>query len=141
MLRLDWNLLFTMINLLILFWVLKKFLFRPVLEIIEKRQQLIEEQLTKAKQVGAEAEQLKEEYVMSISKAKKTRERMIEEAQKEANEKYEEIIEEANVKATRIISQAREEIEIERNHVMKSMESQVGVLAILAAKKIVSMGE
>ena len=39
MLRLDWNLLFTVINLLILYFLMKRFLFKPVNEILEKRQQ------------------------------------------------------------------------------------------------------
>ena len=45
MLRLDFNLVLEMINLVVLFLILRKFLFRPVLNIMEKRKEMIAEGL------------------------------------------------------------------------------------------------
>lgn len=44
MLRLDWNLVFTIINLIILYLILKKLLVGPVTGIIDKRQAMIKAQ-------------------------------------------------------------------------------------------------
>ena len=43
-----WNLVFTVINLIVLFWLMKKFLIGPVIDIIEQRKVLIEGQLSNA---------------------------------------------------------------------------------------------
>ena len=53
MLRVDINLLFTVINLLVLVYLMKKFLFKPVREVMEKRQAEIEESYKKAEQVAS----------------------------------------------------------------------------------------
>ncbi len=59
MLRLDWNLLFTILNLLIFYVVIKKFLIRPVLSMMDKREQMIQDQLEAASAKEAEAEERK----------------------------------------------------------------------------------
>ena len=62
MLRLDINLLFTIINLLIWYLLIKKFLFKPVNNIIAKREEAIEGRYKEAEQEKLEAGQQKEKY-------------------------------------------------------------------------------
>ena len=49
LLRIDWNVLFTIINLLILYFGLRKFLIKPVTNVMEQRRQMIEGQMADAK--------------------------------------------------------------------------------------------
>mgnify|MGYP003191769544 CR=1 FL=1 len=58
MLRLDWNLLFTIINLIVLYVCMKKFLYGPITAIMDKRQNMIREQLANATQTEEEARQM-----------------------------------------------------------------------------------
>ena len=59
MLKLDpWNIVFTIVNLLILYWAMKKFLFGPVLAIMDKRRELIEGQLEDAAKKEQEATEM-----------------------------------------------------------------------------------
>ena len=55
MLRIDSNLIWIIVNLLIFYFLIRKFLFKPVLNIIEKRKQMVTEQFEKADTVNAEA--------------------------------------------------------------------------------------
>ena len=56
------NLLFTVLNLLVLFLLMKKFLYKPVLGVIEKRKELIDQQFEQVQGAKAEAAVLKEQY-------------------------------------------------------------------------------
>ena len=54
MLRIDSNLIWIIVNLLIFYFLIRKFLFKPVLNIIEKRKQMVAEQFEKADTANAE---------------------------------------------------------------------------------------
>ena len=70
MLRIDSNLIWIIVNLLIFYFLIRKFLFKPVLNIIEKRKQMVTEQFEKADTVNAEALELKTQYEASLQGAK-----------------------------------------------------------------------
>ena len=57
MLKLDvWNIVFTIINLLVLYFIFKKFLFKPVLNVIKEREDKINGQFEEAKKANEDAE-------------------------------------------------------------------------------------
>jgi len=61
--QLDWStIILEIINFLVLVWILKRFLYKPVLDIIAKRRAGIEATVAKAEQTQKEAEALKEQY-------------------------------------------------------------------------------
>ena len=62
MLRVDINLVFTIINLLVLYLLMKKFLFGPVVAVMEKRKAMIEEQFANAAAAEKNANELKSQY-------------------------------------------------------------------------------
>ena len=70
MLRIDSNLIWIIVNLLIFYFLIRKFLFKPVLNIIEKRKQMVTEQFEKADTVNAEALELKTQYEAPLQGAK-----------------------------------------------------------------------
>ena len=70
MLSLGWGLIWTIINLIVLYLLLKKFLIGPILGIMEKRKTLIAQQLENARTTEGKANELKGQYEMAISGAK-----------------------------------------------------------------------
>ena len=84
MLRVDINLLFTVINLLFLAFLMKKFLFKPVRAILEKRQSEIEASFKNADAVNQEAAALKEKYEASLSNIETERQETINQAKIQA---------------------------------------------------------
>ena len=62
MLTLNWGVIWIIVNILILFVLLRIFLFKPVLGMIEKRQMLIQNQLDDAESENKEADELKLRY-------------------------------------------------------------------------------
>ncbi len=73
MLSIDpWNILWTVVNLLVLYLVFKKFLFKPVMKVINAREDMIKQQFDDAKKSQEEADALKASYDEKLEKARKT---------------------------------------------------------------------
>jgi len=139
MLKLDvWNLVATVINLIILFLLMKKFLIGPVTDIIEKRASLIESQLLNASSAEKTALELKNQYADSIKNARVKTDEMLESARKNASTEYDRILKEADIKTGKIINDAEKTIRIEREKALREMQSEIAGLAIIAATKVVS---
>ena len=138
MLRLDFNLVLEMINLVVLFLILRKFLFRPVMNIMEKRKAMIAEGLKNADEQQEAARELKKQYEDALSGAKDESLRMIEQAKLDARTEYDRILKEADAQAGILRVTARETIDLEIEQTLRDMKSQVAGLAMEAAKKLVT---
>ncbi|MDO5539554.1 MAG: F0F1 ATP synthase subunit B [Eubacteriales bacterium] len=130
------NLLFTVLNLLILLALMKRFLYKPVLNIIAKRQELIDSRFAEADAVKKEAEQLKEQYEACMSGAKEEQERTVKEAKIRARAEYDRIVAEADRQAGQIVEKARKTGAAERTKAVKEAEAEITKLAVEAAAKI-----
>ncbi|MCH1983937.1 F0F1 ATP synthase subunit B [Ruminococcus sp. OA3] len=139
MLSLDiYNVVFTVINLIILFLILTKFLIKPVSAIMEKRDSEIKNNLEAADHANQTANQLKAEYEASLHHAYETSEEIVKKAQATAREEAERIVREANEKAGKIVEEANRSIAMSREKAMEDMRSQIASLAMTAAVKMLS---
>lgn len=134
----PWNLLFTVVNLLVLLALMKKFLYKPVLNIIAKRQELIDSQFAQAEASKEEAKQLKEQYESCLADAKTEQEKLLKEAKIQAGAEYDKILADADEKAKQMIEDAKKVSMDEKEKAVKAAESEIAKLAALAASKIVS---
>lgn len=137
MLRVDFGIVFTVINLIVLLLLMKKFLIGPVTEIIEKRKVLIEEQLANASNAEKAAKELKKEYENTLKDAGTRTDEMMEAARKNAGVEYSRIVSEAEARSGKIISDAEKTIRIEREKTLREMQSEIAGLAMAAANKVV----
>lgn len=137
MLRLDINLLFTVINVLILYFLLRRFLFGRVDKILAQRQQMVDEQLRQAEQEKAQAQALRAEYEGSIDKARQEGEKLLSQAQEKAQEAYGRIVKTADEEAEKTMAQARAQIRTEREHALRELSGEISALAMDAAEKVV----
>ena len=131
------TILFTVINILVLFLFLKKFLFGRVNAIMEKRAQMVQADLDHAKETVAEAEQLKTNYLETMSGAQSEAKELIAKAQKIANEQRDQITQQAQRDADRIMANAKKEIALEQQRSLEGAQSAIADLAMAAASKVV----
>ena len=101
------NLLYTMINLVVLYLLLRHFLIKPVTDIMEKREKLIEDGLASARNAREDAEKIRQEYETAVSGAKQESAQIIERAQRQAKTEYEKILREADEKAGSMVESAK----------------------------------
>lgn len=137
MLRFDINLLFTVLNLLILYFLLKKFLFDRVDQILEKRQELIVSKFAEANEALVKSEELKIKYEQEIAAAKGKSDQIVTTANALAKSEYERILQTANQEAAQTIEEASKVIECNRRKVVQGLKVEVAALVMAAAAKVV----
>ena len=133
----PWTALFTLANTVALFLVMKKFLWGPVLKIIEDRQQEIDFMYAEADSAQAEAKRVQAEYQQKLSVAAETSERMVKEAVARGQNREEEIIRQANREAAAIMDKASADIALEKKKAINEAKDEISVIAMAIAGKVV----
>lgn len=136
MIQININLVFTIINLIVLYLLMKKFLFGPVIRVMEQRKSMIDQQFAGAKENEQKALELKDQYEEALKSAKEESFRIMDQAKGEAKAQAERIMQDAGAQADEILAKAREDIRLEQEAAMKEMEGKVAKLALDAAAKI-----
>lgn len=141
MIEFNINFLFTIINILVLFVLLKKFLFGRVEKIIEARQAEADEALKEAESAKAEALEMKEECEKTLSEVSELKREAIKKAEDEARTSSARILKQADEKAATILDQARTQGEAEVSRMMDDADSQIIDLVSEAVEKVVLNSE
>ena len=129
--------LFTLLNTVALFLVLKKFLFKPVMKMITDRQQEIDDMYAGADKAKASAEAMEAEYRQKLAEASVTGERMVKEAVSRGQHREEEIIRLANQEADAIRRKAAADIEQEKKKAVNDAKNEISEMALAIAGKVV----
>lgn len=128
---------FQLINTFILFLILKKLLFKPVSEFMEKRKSEIAESIERAEARNEEAEKYKSEYISKIEASQEEGRQIVRDAAKRAEERASEIVKAAEKEAKEIKERANLEIEREREKAINSLKDEIASIAMLAASKVI----
>ncbi len=129
--------LFTLINTLALFFVLKIFLFGPVMKMIEDRQQEIDDMYESAGNAKAQAQQLQTEYEQKLAAAQQTGDRIVNEATQRGQARQEEILRQASAEADAIRQKAAADIAREKKKAISDAKNEIAGLAMDIAGKVV----
>lgn len=137
MLTFNSGLLWTFVNLIVFFIILKKLLFQPVMGMIEKREQMISGQIEDAEQKNTQAGLLKERYEAELKNANQEAARIVKTAKERGKEEYEKILRDADAEASKIIADASKTIETEREKAVQGIQNEIAQVAIAAASKVI----
>ena len=129
--------LFTLVNTLVLFIVLKKFLWGPVMKMIADRQQEIDGMYADADAAKTQAQQLRTEYEDKLAQAQQTGDRLVKEAMARGQQRQEEILRQANADADAIMRKAEADIAREKQKAMDDAKNEIADLAMDIAGKVV----
>ena len=129
--------LFTLVNTVVLFLVLKKFLWGPVMKMIADRQQEIDTMYSDADADRQQARQLREDYETKLADAQKTGERLVKEATARAQSREEDILRQANAEADAIRRKAEADVALEKKKAINDAKDEIAGLAMDIAGKVV----
>ena len=132
-----WTALFVLLNTLTVIFVGTKFLFKPVMKMIEARQTEIDDMYANAGAAEKNAKALENEYNEKLAAAKDTSERIIKEAVARGQSREEEIIRQANREAAAIMDKANADIAIEKKKAINEAKDEISGLAMEIAGKVV----
>ena len=132
-----WTALFTLLNTLTIYFVAKKFLFKPVMKMIRDRQEEIDGMYASADKTCSDAEAMADEYRQKLSAATETSERMVKEAVERGQRREEEIIRSANEEAYAIRQKASADIAQEKKKAINDAKDEISEMAMAIAEKVV----
>ena len=132
-----WQILISLINLLIMYLILKKFLFKPVQNIIATRKQQVEDLYTEAQEKLGSAETMRSQYEEKLATARDEADGIVRNAQQTAQRRSDAMIAEATQQASHIKQRAEGEITQEKKQMLSDVRSEISDLAVEIATRIV----
>lgn len=122
---------------LLLYWGLSKWAFGPLFGVMEKRRQLVLEQMNTAESSRKQAEQAMSEQKAALDQARKEAYEIIEQARNTSTKEADKIVLSAKSEATRLKDDALKDIESEKNKAIAALRSEVGGISVKIASKII----
>lgn len=126
---------FTIINFIILYLFLRRFLFNRIQNFMADRSNAIEKNINTAKKNAEESTNLKKELKVKLQDAQAEGRRIVDEYKSRASSLSEEILNEAKKEADGILERARVDSEREKEKARAEIKEQIVTLSLLAASK------
>lgn len=130
------DLLGHLLAFLLLFWILKKFLWGPILDIVDKRRESIEYAYSEVESKQAEVNERYKELVERLDRIEEERRQVMEDAAREGRALADDIRANAESQRERILAKAQSDIEMEREKLKVDMNNYASDLAIDVAEKL-----
>ena len=131
------QILISLLNLLLLFLILKRFLYAPVKSVVKDRQEMLKRQFDEAENVVSKAKINEEYWNGKIKNAQQEANSIIKNAMDNANQNSEKIISDAKKKARDIVTQAEINAKIERKKAENSIKKEIADASTILAEKII----
>ena len=132
-----WTALFTLLNFLALFIVMKKYLYGPIMDMIQTRQKEIDDLYQDAQDAQTQAKAMEAEYQQKLSVATQTSEQLVKEAVARGQAREEEILRQANLEADAILTKAAADIAMEKKKAINDAKDEISGIAMAIAEKVV----
>ena len=136
LLNLNWDVIWTIINILVLFLLLKRFLFKPITEMMESRTAEIENNLKDAEDQKQKAHELTTQYEEKLQGAHAEAAQIVSEAKTRGQQEYSAILKSAEQDAQKEKERSRAEMEREREDMLRGVQENVTELVLLTASKL-----
>jgi F-type H+-transporting ATPase subunit b len=125
------------INFMLLLVLLRIFLYKPIVNMLDRRREKIKSDLAEAETARSQAETAKQEYEKQLEEAREERRSILAQAKEQAEKTREEILAKARTEAQELVSRTEEDMAALRSQALSGAEDQIVELALAAAGKLV----
>ncbi len=129
--------IWTLVAFIIVFFILRKFAFPRITEMLDKRNEKIEGDLKNAEITREEAEKLLAEYKAQLDSARAEAKKIMDEGKALGENLRKETIGKATEEANQLIRRAQEEISREKEKAIKELQNQIADISIEVASKVI----
>lgn len=138
-LGIDWKLLVAnTITFFLVLWLLRKFAYKPLMDIMEKRRQTIDEGLSNADKAKAELAAVKAEKEKMLAETKEESMQMLQEAMHDAESRRQDLLAKAEADAKALLEKSKQQMEAQQQAMMEEAKGQLADLVVEATAKVVS---
>ena len=133
----PWTFIAQILNLFIQMYLIKRFLFKPINAMLDKRKAMADAEIQQARRDKNEAMTLKSSYENSLTQAKAEANSILQSAQKDAAARSEAIINDAQSQAANLKAKAEADILQEKKKAVNDIKNEIGGIAMEIAGKVV----
>ena len=138
-LGISWQALVSqVVNFLILLTLLRLFLYRPIMDLLENRRAKIKKGLEDAEQARQELENAEGKSKEIISQANRKAQKIVEGAQKQGRDEISKATEQAKQSSQKIVEAAKNQAELEKSKAVSGARAEIGAIVVMATEKIVA---
>lgn len=137
MLKFDFNFIWTIINLIIFFLLMRLFLLKPIKKVLDKRKEMIDNQFSAAEEKEKSAMELYNEYQSQLSGVEDEKKQIIVDARSSAKAEYNKIVDKAYSDADKIKTDAQRAANLETEKIKRAVREGIASLAMETAAKVV----
>lgn len=130
------QLIYSTVAFFILLFLLSRFAFPPILNVLDKRAQTIQESLEKAEETRAEAEKLLSDYKEQLSQGRSEAQQIIGQGRILGENMKKDMVEKANREARSMIDRAQTEISLEKEKALAELRNRIADLSIELASQV-----
>ena len=131
-----WQILISLINLALLFLIIKKFLFKPVKNVLDKRRREIDQQYAAAEAAETQANESRRDWEQKLSGARAEADAILTEATEQAKSRADKLISEAKESADGIVRNAQNEAQLERQRATDGIRREIVQVSGALAEKM-----
>jgi len=135
--NINTTMLWQLVNFFVLLFLLRKFLYSPIKEMLDKRAAQINGDLDDAEARREEAEEIKAEYEQKLKNARSEAQEIVDNAETRANKKAKDIINKAEERAENLKAKKLEEIEQAKKEAAAELRDSIADYTVLAANKLI----
>lgn len=132
-----WAILISLANLVILFLILKKLLFKPVVKVVSERERQLAERMRAADEAERQAQEDKAQYAAQLARAGEDAREILKNASATAALTGEEVVRDAKRRAAAIVQKAESDAEREKKKAVNALKDEVAALSVDMAGQIV----
>jgi F-type H+-transporting ATPase subunit b len=137
-LGIDWKLLAAQaVNFLLLIWLLKKFLYGPILDLLAKRRKAIEDAAENTERIKKELDAIEGRKTAEMDKARKEADAILQETRRLAKEREIQLTKETEQKIERLVDDAKKRILEEKDKMMDGLSKEIREMVFAAAEKVI----
>jgi len=131
----------TVVNFLILVFLLAKFAWKPIMKVLDEREEKIKNNISSAQEARDEAQKIQKEIEAKLEDISNQSIQKLKEAQEIADGEKQKIIDEANKQAEALLAQAKAELDAQTQKAIETLKAQMADTTLLALKKIITKQE
>ena len=132
-----WSILISLANLLIIFLLIKKFLFKPIEKILNERKSQVDEIYDEADKAKLQAEESLKTYTAKLEGAEAEAQMLIKNAVDKGNKLSEDIVADAHEQADSILEKAKKDIALERKRTVNELKDSISDISFDIAEKLI----
>jgi len=137
-LGIDWKILLAqLINFIIVFWVLSRYAFKPLLKVLDERRAKVEKSVKDAQEIIEEKEHLAQEVEKKLSEANQKAQEIIALSSKAAKQDQARIRQEADSSASKMVAEAKTQITAMKQSMKQEIVKELGELIVSTTKKVI----